>query len=201
MHNRHKLVSLVLTIVLALGLPLAAYADGAGGSTVKSITADTELPAAATLADDTSNPTVPGVASFNMCFDGTNWDRCVKAVDPCQNNTKVHVNINGTAGATIITGTSAKKIYICSLVIVTATAQNINLVSGTGTVCATSTAATLGLSGGTTAGTGWNFAANGGLTIGSGGFTIGQTNVNADNLCMLTSSSGQITGGLSYVVQ
>jgi len=39
---------------------------------------NTELPAAAALADDTANPTVPGVASFNMCFDGSTWDRCVK---------------------------------------------------------------------------------------------------------------------------
>lgn len=36
---------------------------------------DTELPAAAALADDTANPTVPAVGSFTMVFDGTNWDR------------------------------------------------------------------------------------------------------------------------------
>lgn len=173
-----------------------------GTTTVRgTVTADTEMPAAATLADATSNPTTTGVASYNMCFNGTTWDRCVKAVDPCQILAKTHVNINGTAGATLVTGVSSKKIYICSLVIVTATAQNLNLVSGTGTVCATSTAATLGLTGGTTAGTGWNLAANGGLTFGNGGYSIGQTNVNADNLCLLMSGSGQVTGGLSYVTQ
>lgn len=36
---------------------------------------DTELPAAAALADNTANPTVPAVGSFVMGFDGTNWDR------------------------------------------------------------------------------------------------------------------------------
>jgi len=36
---------------------------------------DTELPAAAALADNTANPTVPGVGAFLMGFDGTNWDR------------------------------------------------------------------------------------------------------------------------------
>jgi len=36
---------------------------------------DTELPAAAALADNTANPTVPGVGAFAMGFDGTNWDR------------------------------------------------------------------------------------------------------------------------------
>lgn len=36
---------------------------------------DTELPAAAALADNTANPTVPAVGSFLMGYDGTNWDR------------------------------------------------------------------------------------------------------------------------------
>lgn len=40
------------------------------------VTADTELPAAAALADNTANPTVPGVGAFLMCFDGSTWDRC-----------------------------------------------------------------------------------------------------------------------------
>ena len=38
--------------------------------------ANTELPAAAALADNTANPTVPGVAAFLMCYDGSTWDRC-----------------------------------------------------------------------------------------------------------------------------
>lgn len=36
---------------------------------------DTELPAPAVLADDTVNPTVPGVGSFPHVFDGSTWDR------------------------------------------------------------------------------------------------------------------------------
>lgn len=40
------------------------------------VTVDTELPAAAALADATSNPTVPGVGSFNMSWNGSTWDRC-----------------------------------------------------------------------------------------------------------------------------
>ncbi len=42
--------------------------------------ADTEMPVAVTLGDNTSNPTVPGVAAFLMCFDGSNWDRCQPSV-------------------------------------------------------------------------------------------------------------------------
>lgn len=59
-----------------------AIEDGGGSITVDgavtvsgSVTADTELPAAAALADNTANPTVPAVGSFLMGFDGTNWDR------------------------------------------------------------------------------------------------------------------------------
>lgn len=41
-----------------------------------SITADTELPAAAVLsADNVASPTAPAVGSFDHYFDGTNWDR------------------------------------------------------------------------------------------------------------------------------
>lgn len=36
---------------------------------------DTELPAAAALADNTANPTAPAVASFLLVWDGVTWDR------------------------------------------------------------------------------------------------------------------------------
>jgi len=39
------------------------------------VTVDTELPTAAALADNTANPTVPGVGGFLMGWDGSNWDR------------------------------------------------------------------------------------------------------------------------------
>lgn len=40
-----------------------------------SITADTELPAAAALTDNFANPTAPSVASHEMVWDGATWDR------------------------------------------------------------------------------------------------------------------------------
>src|SRR5947209_10036152 len=36
---------------------------------------DTELPAAAALAEGIANPTVPGVAAFLMSWNGFTWDR------------------------------------------------------------------------------------------------------------------------------
>lgn len=242
--------------------------------------------AAAALADGTSNPTTTGIASFNMCFNGTAWDRCKSSstssgtldagtqrvtlatndpqfgaagtasaevqtvqgiasmtpllttlsgtnnlnnisgtislptgaatsanqstgnttlaalqtdleADPCASSAKTKALISLVASGQIITGTSAKKTYICSLNLVTATAQNIALVEGTGTVCATGIAA---MAGGTTAATGWNFAANGGLAIGNGRGTVFQAdNANADNVCLLLSSTGQTSGVVMYV--
>ena len=39
------------------------------------VQADTELPAAAALADTTANPTIPSVAALGLLFNGTTWDR------------------------------------------------------------------------------------------------------------------------------
>jgi len=35
---------------------------------------------AAALADNTSNPTVGALATYNMCFDGSAWDRCLTSL-------------------------------------------------------------------------------------------------------------------------
>ena len=56
----------------------SAPSSGDYGLVVRQVgtgTTDTELPAAAVLADDTANPTAPAVASFGHVFDGTTWDR------------------------------------------------------------------------------------------------------------------------------
>jgi hypothetical protein len=44
-------------------------------SIAATVTVDSELPTAASLADATANPTVPGVGGFLMGFNGTTWDR------------------------------------------------------------------------------------------------------------------------------
>ncbi len=51
--------------------------DGSGATQPVSgtVTADTELPAAAALADGTANPTTPLVGSALMAYNGTTWDR------------------------------------------------------------------------------------------------------------------------------
>lgn len=50
--------------------------DGGGSITVDgSVTADTELPAAAALADAASNPTTPTAGAANLMYNGSTWDR------------------------------------------------------------------------------------------------------------------------------
>jgi len=49
----------------------------ASDQTSVAVTADTELPAAAALADNASNPTTPMVGAGLLAFDGATWDRLV----------------------------------------------------------------------------------------------------------------------------
>ena len=107
-------------------------------------------------------------------------------------------NAASSSNLKIITKASAKKIYICGINIgPTASAVNVALVSGTLTTnqCDTSTT---GLAGGATAATGWQFAANGGLTMGNGvGLVAGPAATNTD-VCLLFSGAVQVSGVVTY---
>ena len=75
--------------VNARGALWVAIEDSAGGQAPVSATdgllvnlganndvvADTELPAAVSLADNAANPTAPAVGAFGMVWDGATWDR------------------------------------------------------------------------------------------------------------------------------
>lgn len=141
------------------------------------------------------NATVVGTGTFAAQI------TALAAADPCVGTLKVLASISQTTNTRIITGTSAKKIYICAINIgPNADAENISLVEGTGSTCGTSTIAVPGTPAAAAA-NGWQMAANGGLTYGSGMGTIAATSVNADDVCLLQSGSGRIAGGISYVVQ
>ncbi len=128
--------------------------------------------------------------------DGVN----VFVVDPCKAQTKLYASINQTGNTQLVAGTAAKKIYVCSIHVVAAAATNVAVVEGTGSVCATGTAGVSGF-GGATAATGWNFAANGGIALGNGDSSLGAEGTSGDNLCIFNSGSGQVSGGISYVVE
>ena len=118
--------------------------------------------------------------------------------DPCQQVAKSYapVTIATNSATRIITGTSLKKTYICSLFIISGPANNISLIEGT-TACATISAAMIGA---TAASGGVNMAANGGFTFGNGGAAITVTATTADDVCFISSATGgQYSGVVSYV--
>jgi hypothetical protein len=118
-------------------------------------------------------------------------------IDPCSQKPKIFVPISITTSTALFTGTASNRTYVCSIHVVTATAQNVALVSGTTPICSTSTGP---MTGGTTAATGWNFAANGGIVLGNGAATVAKSDTDGDGICILMSSTGQLSGTLSYVV-
>jgi hypothetical protein len=109
----------------------------------------------------------------------------------------VNVNVSTATTTLLVTGVSGRHVRICSLSLVTAAANNVALISGTGATCGTGTT---GMNGGTTAAAGWNFAANGGLTQGSGIGAINQTNATGDSVCAVTSAATQLSGRISYTI-
>lgn len=101
--------------------------------------------------------------------------------------------ISQTASTDLVTSTN--KLHICAMLIVSATAQSVSLVEGTGTTCATGTAAIMGA---TTAANGMALAANGGFThTAERPFIV--TATTADHLCLLQSGAGNVSGFISYV--
>jgi len=103
------------------------------------------------------------------------------------------IAISQTASTDLVTSTN--KLHICAMLIVSATAQSISLVEGTGATCGTGTAAIMGA---TTAANGMSLAANGGWThTADRAFLV--TATTADHLCLLQSGAGNVSGFISYV--
>ena len=153
---------------------------------------------------DQTTPGTTNAVSIDQTTPGTtnkvavSYGSTALVADPCQSVVKTNVAISQTANTKLISATSAKKNYICSITVIGADAENISIVEGTGSVCATSTAAVVG---GTTAATGPNLAANGGFASGNGAATIaGGVGTNVD-LCLFQSGSGRVAGVLQYVQQ
>lgn len=146
--------------------------------------------------------TVQGVASMTpVQVNQTQIGGTAIVADPCQSNVKLPFNVSQTSSGTLITGTSAKKNYICSIVLLTSAAANVGLVEYSGT-CTGGTA--FAIYGSTTAANGPSFAANGGLTMGNGTATVlsGSGNTNTGyNVCALQNGSATVNIAGTYVQQ
>jgi hypothetical protein len=97
----------------------------------------------------------------------------------------------------LVTGVSGRQVRISAMHMITAAANNVALIEGTGATCGTGTA---GMAGGTTAASGYNLAANGGIAFGSGLGTVMQTATTGDSVCVVTSAATQLSGGLQYTI-
>ena len=129
----------------------------------------------------------------NAVYHGGNGSGNLTGITVCDHWTSI--NLASTTATTIITGTASKQTYICSINIVAGAAVNVALIEGTTSTCGTGTA---GMAGGTTAATGWNFAANGGLASGANAGAIFRTATAADNVCLLASATSQLSGNVSW---
>lgn len=120
--------------------------------------------------------------------------------EPCQVVTKNYTSINltSTAALVVATGTTGKLVYVCGFTLQPSVVANVGLIEGTGGTCAGGT--TAGVVGGTTAATGLNFSANGGLAQGNGGAAFWATHNLGNNLCLVSSTTSQISGALSFVL-
>jgi hypothetical protein len=139
------------------------------------------------------------VANYNYAFDGTTWDRVrAVAVDPCEATAQSYAPISITTATTtrIVTPSASNKTYICGLILVTAAANNVGIVEGTGGTCGSGTA---GVIGGTTAANGPNYSANGGMVLQAGKVAHAQTAGTNVDLCLITSAATPLAGGIKYV--
>lgn len=121
--------------------------------------------------------------------------------DPCTSGAKLNFSFSQTSSGTIITGTSGKKNYICSIHYIASAAANVSLVEYSG-ACTGGTAYVL--DGSSTAANGPGYAANGGITLGNGGASVltGAGNTNSGyNVCALQNGSATVAGGGTYVQQ
>jgi hypothetical protein len=112
-------------------------------------------------------------------------------------DTYKNINISTATTTLLVTGVSGRQVRISALHMVTAAANNVALIEGTGATCGTGTA---GMAGGTTAASGYNLAANGGIAFGSGIGTVMQTATTGDSICVVTSAATQLSGGLQYTI-
>lgn len=116
--------------------------------------------------------------------------------DPCSTQAHVYTPVNLATAATtvLVSGVSAKKKYICGVMLKNNAANNVALFSGSGSACGTSPHSVMG---GQTTGAGFILAANDGFVAGTGTNAVAATTTNADDLCIALSASSQVSG---YIV-
>lgn len=172
------------------GIYVEDAGETAGGNLMMAGTVrrDTAAASAATTGEN---------ATLNTDASGLLWTR---TIDPCSSGAKTFLPINiSTATTTEITPSLAgasTNYYVCSLVLVTAAANNVALVDDDSDGCGSVTS---GMAGGTSAASGFNLAANSGMTFGNGTGAVFKTNGTNRVVCLVTSAATQLSGTMAVV--
>jgi len=155
-----------------------------------------------TILRDYNSNTQANVAS-NHALDVNMFSSTGTAIapvtDPCDGVAKSKYVINTTSAATfeIDNASGSDKWYICSVNIIVQGAQKVAIAADNTDGCGSITE---GLNGGTTAATGWSFAADGsGIALGASKGTVLGPSTGGYYLCMLTSTTAQTSGSIQYV--
>ena len=148
---------------------------------------------ASTIATNTGAAVPPGTNTIGFT-----------STDPCAQLTKKNIAFStGSTGTQLISGTTNKNTYICSLSVIASAAANFSLVAGSGSsVCTGGTP--IALIGSTTAASGMALPANGGITLGSGAGSIANdvaAVAQSYNICIGINGSATLAGNLTYVQQ
>ena len=129
---------------------------------------------------------------------GLTWARFL---DPCSGVSKLYVAVDIVTATTteIIDQDASNKIYICSIFLYTSAANNFAIVEDTTDACANPDAA---LAGGfaASAADGFLMVANQGFTMGNGNGTVMRTSAVANNVCLITSTTAQLSGVVAYAL-
>jgi hypothetical protein len=165
-------------------------ADGAASGTNRVGT----LPA---IAETGALPTLADTRNASLYVD-TNGKQYTRVLDPCSAVAKSYYVVNTTSAATfeIANAVASEFWYICSVNVVVGAAQGLLIASDDTDGCGSITA---GLNGGTTAATGFQFAANGGEAAIGGNAAVMKSATANHYLCLLTSTTAQTSGTIAYV--
>lgn len=149
----------------------------------------------ATVAESATGAAPPAKASYIGTLQSGATGGFLGGITAC--DLSKPINISTATTTLIVTGVSGRQVRFCSFHMITAAANNVAWIEGTGATCGTGTA---GMAGGTTAASGYNFAANAGLAIGTGLGEVLTTATTGDSACLVTSAATQLSGFAKYTI-
>lgn len=145
-----------------------------------------------------SGQTTSMLIGLGHVYSAAGWVR--NQADPCSYLPKTVLPINvSSATTTEVTSSLAGSLtnyYVCSVNLITAAANNVAFVDDDNDNCPS---LNNGMNGGTTAASGWNFSANGGIVLGGGNATVLKTNGTNRVICLVTSAATQLSGNITVV--